>query len=374
MHAALKWGRKRHRARENVVKSANKKLPRLHQTSAFTWSEDAARETMHAYRDRLYGLYVTKRNPLKSSCAQLRASMMKFRGFVIIFFMLSGAISLVSLYFQSSTSYFCIVRTSSIREIQEVRLVILVMSYLKGKKRRDAIRETWMKRYRDNTAEVVVKFSIGIEGLSSNDVKKLTLENTAHGDLLLLPDLHDSYNNLTRKLLQSFVSLYNHYKFSYLLKCDDDVFVVLDTVLRELKERTSNQSYYWGYHYKRSPVLKEGKWEENKWFLCDTYLPYAAGGGYLLSKDLVRRLVLNSDGLVLYNNEDVSIGTWLSPYNVYRHHDVRFNTHPVSSKCSDSQIVIAEKSTEAMFAMQRSLDEGKGLCSSEIKKNSAKEE
>ena len=245
---------------------------------------------------------------------------------------------------------------------RDVRLAVLVLSSMKANERRNVIRETWMKKYRERTSEVFVKFSVGTEGLSSDEIRKLTMENFKYDDLLLLPNLYDSYNNLTRKVLQSFVSIDNHYNFSHLLKCDDDSFIVLDTILRELKQRKSKQNYYWGYHYKKPVVRRHGKWAEKNWFLCGTYLPYAAGGGYILTQDLVRRIAASSNDLVLYNNEDVSIGTWLSPYKVERRHDERFNTYPDSSNCYNDQIILAERNTKDMYDMQKHLDRWQRLC------------
>ena len=296
--------------------------------------------------------------------------MVKYINLLVLTFLLGLPYSLF-IIFSWPTS--CSFRVNSIPKTnndtqKNLKLVVLVMSYMKGKIYRDAIRDTWMKKYRENASEVVVKFSIGTEGLSSQEVKTLTLEGTTYGDLLLLPHLHDSYNNLTRKVLESFVELDKRYNFTYLLKCDDDTFIVLDTILSELQQRRLNRNYYWGYHYKKAGVQSEGKWAEKKWFLCNTYLPYAAGGGYILSHDLVSRIVASSNDLFLYQNEDVSIGTWLSPYDIDRHHDERFKTHPFFSKCYDNQIVIAEKSVEEMFAMQRSLNDGRGICSLQEKK------
>ena len=276
------------------------------------------------------------------------------------------------LFSKNQPTKLCKITSSSPRPLpspgpnaNHTRLMILVLSKVKGKENRDVIRETWMKKYRERTSEVILKFSIGTEGLSSLDVENLISESTTYDDLLLLPHLHDTYNNLTRKMLQSFVAIDKRYHFSYILKCDDDSFVVLDTILRELKQRRSNRNYYWGYHFERANVEKEGKRAEHKWFLCDTYFPYAAGGGYILSQDLVRRIVNSSDGLVMYNNEDISIGIWISPYDIERNHDKRFNTYPSSSSCSDSQIVLAERRKEQMFAMQRLLDDHQDFCASQ---------
>ncbi len=73
----------------------------------------------------------------------------------------------------------------------------------------------------------------------------------------------------------------------------------------------------------QSTPRKEGKWAEPNWKLCDKYLPYALGGGYVLSK---YRIAINVDGLTLYNNEDVSVGAWISPFDLEMKHDSRFRS------------------------------------------------
>lgn len=60
--------------------------------------------------------------------------------------------------------------------------------------------------------------------------------------------------------------------------------------------------------------------------LCDTYLPYALGGGYVLGRPLVAHVVAAAPLLAAYTSEDVSVGAWLAPLNVTRRHDVRFDT------------------------------------------------
>ena len=244
-------------------------------------------------------------------------------------------------------------------------LVILVLSSVQGRERRDAIRETWMKGYSDSEHSVLVKFSIGTLGLSPSDMDSLTSEQHTFNDLLLLPNLQESYSNLTRKVLYSFVNLERHFDFSYLMKCDDDTFIVLETILRELSERTSKKSFYWGFFDGRAHIKKEGKWSEKGWFLCDRYLPYALGGGYVLSHDLVKRVSSAADGLQLYNSEDVSMGVWLSPYKAERRHDVRFDTEFVSRGCRNVYIVSHKQSIQDMRKKHRSLKAVSHLCEKE---------
>ena len=240
-------------------------------------------------------------------------------------------------------------------------LIILVLSTAKGFDRRDGIRQSWLKGYKEKTPRILLKFSIGTADLSLSEIKELKIEQDNYGDLLFLTDLHDLYSNLAMKMLMSFVKLDAEYNFSYLLKCDDDTFVVVDKVLNELKETESNKSLYWGHHLKRSSVFKTGKWAETNWFLCATYLPFAVGAGYVLSHDLVKRVTSNADGLILYNNEDTSMGAWLSPYKMERRHDKRFNNLGTNINCQED-LVIHYQNREQMLCRQKSLSEQGSVC------------
>ena len=241
----------------------------------------------------------------------------------------------------------------------------MVLSSLKGKERRNTIRQTWAEtgeesRNGGSSGGILVRFAIGTEGLSTEDMEAIQTEAGTHQDLLLLPNLRDSYSNLTRKVLASFAALDAQFDFSFLLKCDDDTFLLLDTIAHELRERKEKRSLYWGFFDGRAHVKRRGKWAEKTWFLCDRYLPYALGGGYVLSHDLVRKIVAKSEHLDVYNSEDVSVGVWLSAYTAERRHDVRFNTEFVSRGCRNAYIVSHKQSTNDMFSKHRLL-ESKGV-------------
>ena len=62
---------------------------------------------------------------------------------------------------------------------------------------------------------------------------------------------------LREKVLYSFVwvdKFFKHLRFDYLMKCDDDTFMVLDNILEELSKRTSKNSFYWGFFDGRASV------------------------------------------------------------------------------------------------------------------------
>lgn len=244
-------------------------------------------------------------------------------------------------------------------------LLVVVLTSLNGKKRRDAIRQTWYSNGEIKN-EVYLKFVLGTMGVSEEYRGDLQKENEEHKDLLLLPKLVDSFTNLTRKVLDTFVWTAKNIQFSYLLKCDDDTFVVLKALLNELKHRTSTKPYYWGFFDGRASVKKGGKYQEMGWFLCDRYLPYALGGGYVLSGDLVHLIALNSAHLKLYINEDVSVGSWLAPYDIERNHDVRFDTEYKSRGCNNAYLVSHKQSTLDMQEKHDSLQKNGYLCKKEI--------
>ena len=157
----------------------------------------------------------------------------------------------------------------------------------------------------------------------------LTAENEVHGDLLFLTNLHDAYSNITRKVLYSFVWADRYVNFSYLLKVDDDTFIYVDDLHREAHRYYQDgvNRLYWGrYNWKAYPITTPNhKWAEHNWFLCDHYLPYAFGSGYIISADLIHNIAITADYLQLYNSEDVSVGVWLSAYKIQRKDDGHFH-------------------------------------------------
>ena len=66
-----------------------------------------------------------------------------------------------------------------------------------------------------------------------------------------------------------------------------------------------------------------GKWADTNYKLCDRYIPYALGGGYVIGRELVKFVADNSRLLEMYNSEDATMGTWLAGLKVNRKHDTR---------------------------------------------------
>lgn len=135
--------------------------------------------------------------------------------------------------------------------------VALVISSPENVIRRDAIRTTWAnfvnnifvengeKLYKWNHTWVgqkaeeqkIIKllFVVGTFGLDAIKLRKLELESGRTKDMLLLENLQDSYSNLASKLLHSIKWISENLKqMKYLVKCDDDSFVRIDLIVKDL--------------------------------------------------------------------------------------------------------------------------------------------
>lgn len=183
------------------------------------------------------------------------------------------------------------------------------------------------------------RFILGGKYLSKKVSYKLNQELQEYNDMIILDDTTDEHRTLTRRTLSSFTYIIeNNFEFKYILKCDDDTFVNLRPIMSFLVNRT-HSSLHWGSFVGGYNILRNGPYAEHSWFVCDCYFPYAFGGGYIISRDLIELLAMNAPYLNMYSNEDVAVSSWLAPYNIERIHDLRFDTQADSHGCMRPFIV-----------------------------------
>eukprot|EP00095_Tigriopus_kingsejongensis_P002593 snap_masked-scaffold1258_size52332-processed-gene-0.3 protein:Tk02593 transcript:snap_masked-scaffold1258_size52332-processed-gene-0.3-mRNA-1 annotation:"beta- -galactosyltransferase 6-like" len=245
-------------------------------------------------------------------------------------------------------------------------LVIVIISSPRNFERRQAIRETWINLPKALRSEVLHLFVLGDLTLSGSEEKDIESESLTHKDLLRLP-MEESFDLLTKKVLSTLVQVDRNIDFKYLMKVDDDSFVIVPRVLEELQNSNYDRALYWGFFDGRAPVFvsEKNKYRETDYNLCDRYIPYALGGGYVLSQDLVHFIAENSEDLKVFKNEDVSVGTWLAPLKVNRVHDVRFDTEFRSRGCQNTYLVSHKQSVAEMKSKQYSLTANSLLCEKE---------
>lgn len=208
--------------------------------------------------------------------------------------------------------------------------------------------------------KVKTLFAVGTHGLSRSERKVIYEEHRVYNDMLELDDLQDSYANLTTKVVRSMSHVDAIYDFKYLMKLDDDTYVKLDLFSEDLlsyyeklhrlrANHPKPPELYWGYFKGAATIQQRGQWKESNYKLCDRYLPYALGGGYVLSKNLVSYIATYGPTLTDYKSEDMAVGTWLAPFgNIHRRHDVRFDTAWMARKCQDYHLVLHKQTAHQM--------------------------
>lgn len=269
----------------------------------------------------------------------------------------------------------------------ELLLAILIMSAPTNFQQRETLRSTWLKllpatpEAASTSTSTKYYFIIGIADLNLDLKLRLEQENLKQRDLILLNNLHDNFLNLTLKLMQGINFLNTHLAFNYLLKCDDDSFIRIDLIVKELETRRrqmqredrNSYCYYWGFFDGRAKVLKVGKWQELDYNLCDLYIPYALGGGYILSKQCVQFIVNNQNVLKKFKNEDASVGTWLAVIQPEYKHDIRFDTEFRSRGCNNNYIVQHKITQIEMIERYQNLITNGKLCPREFKQRGSYE-
>ncbi|KAK8785914.1 hypothetical protein V5799_007722 [Amblyomma americanum] len=251
-------------------------------------------------------------------------------------------------------------------------LFVAVLSSQGNEALRYAARRTWLKLGHKSDKPVVHRFFVGSLGVSGDRRAALEQEAALNRDLVLLENVPDAYSGRTYKVLQAFVWVVANFWSRYVLKLNDDSFARLDAIVSELmlKEKASktreDPPLYWGFFAGHAPVARTGPWAEPAWYLSDRYLPYACGGGYVLSWAPVQYLHYSWERLQLYANDDVSVGVWLAPWHLNSTHDRRFDTENESRGCFNSYLVTHKQTKSMMEDKYQSLEQDGVLCREEV--------
>ena len=247
-----------------------------------------------------------------------------------------------------------------------VVVVVFSSATPRGETRRSVVRATWLSPEMTGDASFTYWFALGLRNVSSDVQADLRREQEVNGDLLMLWDVRNSYEDLAERTLRSMRYLFTRYRFAYLLKTDDDMFLNMPVLFHEMEHLRPRQRLYWGSFSCHNPPQVSGQWLETRWRSCDVYFPYAYGGMYVLTRDVVRLVANSSHSLETYANEDVSVGAWLAPYNLYHLNDPRI--HVLHGQlCSRGFIAIHNQASVSRTGKQYQNLKKKGIACSAIK-------
>ncbi|KAK8665646.1 hypothetical protein V6N13_005809 [Hibiscus sabdariffa] len=197
----------------------------------------------------------------------------------------------------------------------DVELFIGVLSAGNHFAERMAVRKSWMQHKLIKSSKAVARFFVALSGRKEVNVE-LKKESEYFGDIVIVPYL-DNYDLVVLKTVA--ISEYGVRTMAakYIMKCDDDTFVRVDSVIKEAKKFGDKSVYIGNMNYYHKP-LRNGKWAVTyeEWPEED-YPPYANGPGYIISSDIAQFIVAEFEKhkLRLFKMEDVSVGMWVGKFN-----------------------------------------------------------
>ncbi len=152
--------------------------------------------------------------------------------------------------------------------LSEVRVLCLVSTMLNKQESREAVMKTWGRK-----CTHLVYFCGGTRTIKEIQLSKNTI-------LLSLPTTQ-LYENKWKTSVLAFQYIFQKYydSFDWLIKCDDDTFVIMENLRFFLIKTNSSSPYFYGMKV-RQPSTGED-------FL-------SGGPGYVMSDSIFKKLVLSS--------------------------------------------------------------------------------
>ncbi|KAF9429352.1 hypothetical protein BGZ76_001416 [Entomortierella beljakovae] len=248
----------------------------------------------------------------------------------------------------------------------QVLILILTSWTPKGHAKRKTFRETTLRLLPTHSTDFAFSYKFIIGEAPNSRVReamgaKIKEEQETHDDLLILP-VSDTYEDLSFKVFKA-LEWSNKFKFDYLCKTDDDIFVRWDIVAQELMD-LGQAHYYWRglAYWDIMPITNPENKNIDHQFKLGVFPPFVAGSLYIFSRDVVTLLTYPGPRFFT-KNEDQNIGIWLHSYNIQPIHDKRIQQWDV---CENDMIAKhfsdAFTPLESMHDMYKNIMEGRPAC------------
>ncbi|CAI9092761.1 OLC1v1028088C1 [Oldenlandia corymbosa var. corymbosa] len=173
-----------------------------------------------------------------------------------------------------------------------VELFIGILSAGNHFSERMAVRKSWMQHPSIKSSKYVARFFVAMHRRQEVNVE-LMKEVDYFRDIIIVPYM-DHYDLVVLKTIAICEYGIRTVAAKYIMKCDDDTFVRVDAVMKEVKKVPSGRSLYIGnINYYHRP-LRHGKWAVTyeEW-PEEEYPPYANGPGYVMSADIANSIALD---------------------------------------------------------------------------------
>ncbi|GAV83832.1 Gal-bind_lectin domain-containing protein/Galactosyl_T domain-containing protein [Cephalotus follicularis] len=244
-----------------------------------------------------------------------------------------------------------------------LRLFIGVLSATNHFAERMAVRKTWMQSSAIKSSTVVVHFFVALS--PRKEVNAVLKKEAAYfGDIVILPFM-DRYELVVLKTIAICEFGVQNVTAAYVMKCDDDTFVRVDSVLKEIEGISRKRPLYMGNLNLLHRPLRNGKWAVTyeEW-PEEVYPPYANGPGYIISSDIAKYVVSQhgNRSLRLFKMEDVSMGMWVEQFNSSTAVQYSHNWKFCQYGCMEDYYTAHYQSPRQMLCLWDKLARGRAGC------------
>uniref|UniRef100_A0A7N0T3S4 Galectin domain-containing protein n=1 Tax=Kalanchoe fedtschenkoi TaxID=63787 RepID=A0A7N0T3S4_KALFE len=246
-----------------------------------------------------------------------------------------------------------------------IRLFIGILSATNHFAERMAIRKTWMQSSAVKSFTAVVRFFVALN--PRPEVNAVLKKEAAYfGDIVILPFM-DRYELVVLKTVAICKFGIQNVTASYIMKCDDDTFARVDTVLKEIEGISLNdsKSLYMGNLNLLHRPLRSGKWAVSfeEW-PESVYPPYANGPGYIISSDIAKFIASQHANrtLRLFKMEDVSMGMWVEQFNITKPVQYSHSWKFCQYGCMEDYYTAHYQSPRQMICLWDKLARGRAQC------------
>ncbi|XP_074276664.1 hydroxyproline O-galactosyltransferase GALT2 [Silene latifolia] len=244
-----------------------------------------------------------------------------------------------------------------------IPLFIGVLSATNHFAERMALRKSWMQSPEIKSSNVAVRFFVALN--QRKEVNLVLKKEAAYfGDIVILPFL-DRYELVVLKTIAICEYGVHNVTAAYIMKCDDDTFVRVNIVLRQIEAISPEKSLYMGNLNLLHRPLRHGKWAVSyeEW-PQEIYPPYANGPAYIISRDIAKFIghQQKNQSLRLFKMEDVSMGMWVQQFNSTQRVQYSHNWKYCQYGCMEGYFTAHYQSPRQMLCLWDNLAKGQPLC------------
>ncbi|KAE8658242.1 putative beta-1,3-galactosyltransferase 9 [Hibiscus syriacus] len=211
-------------------------------------------------------------------------------------------------------------RTSESFSEKKLLVVIGVYTGFGSYLTRQTFRASWMPRgnalKKLEERGVAIRFVIGRSANRGDSLdRNIDEENRKTKDFLILEGHEEAQEELPKKVKFFFSTAVQNWDAEFYVKVDDKIDIDLEGLIGLLEHRRSQDSAYIGCMKSGEVFSEVGKdWYEPDWWKFGdqkSYFRHATGSLFILSKNLVRYIDVNSASLKTYAFDDTSVGSWM---------------------------------------------------------------